>query len=868
MNSTPLPPLADHGSIRRPIFRPVVFGWVAVVALAATVAAVIQNRYWAVSVRLTSQLADGPCATPDADAMVRAMAPCDPARAADWQDMNRSEGKGWSALIARHPEVMAYRWAEWRREFDKAGQTPYNSVPHDEASRREERMNDPVPHPLTPELRSAIETRHVLRTAMTEADRDNGWIPLIDAVTYAHVSVGNKHPKDGRTEDNPFGKTKRLGPERTARIPNPGDEGFIDQTYYLNPPPNEIYRVVDPARAAMAARLLHDAVRRPRFTQEIQDLYRRQSALFGNGEGPGTLPERLAFVGMGASEPLPHLQTVRDLARRLTGEIERRAYREAGRPWPPVDAWSMEESPEAKTEEPAPAAPTPPEESEEDIEYRTRYQAEKKADRERALASDVVFLDRWLPVDPAVDYDRDGLSAEDVALDIQTVGARLMVDGGTLIEQLVGIAIITIGSENGARVFRSVGDDATAERLLARGRRLSGRYLHSRVRDRLLNTDPEQRTLGELQSDPALIAAAFAPHSDADAYTDRSDLNDEAIRSGGILFAMLAPALGRVTDNPAARPTWEEIRQCGWAEYVGIVPRAMLLGSLILLSMTLLVLGPWWFAVSMNREQRLMHRVAPWPSLWAMLAMGAPAAFFALMVPMVSRWDYLLPSGIATLWLFPLWGLGTAAWWLTWMSRCGVLRDAYRFARQRAAADHPLSTVLDTGELETLQRRTWVAGLAWITTALPGLAVAAWRMGPGRPDPLAPPEAMPTTWQGVLLLGLVAAVAFGFVDGVLFLGGRRSSVKGTDFLMMGRLRYTVGGTLVWLGLTAGVLMGMDSLERQASREDVLVSVRPDDPWISMTGVEARVVGLIATEARRALAEEEEATAPTTPRPAR
>lgn len=849
---TSSPPPSSHaswGSTRRPL----VFGGVAVLAVVAMGAAVVYNGTWWSSLPLLREFIRSQNDGAGMDAMIRTATPRDPSHAADWEVMAQDDEHVWTTLIARYPEVKAFRWAEWRRVL---GDTYVRESPYDEESTPAERLQSPAPRPLSSEDRSAIEIVQSQRAIMAGIDRDNGWLPLADAALYAAVSIGRKYPKDGRTSSDV--KNAALSErERTVRIPKPRGDGFVERTYYLSAPPYFIHRVDDPARAVTAARLLHDAVRRPRFTQDTQSLLRWQSTLLNHGEGPRVLSERVALTCLMSSGPRIPWWIQNSSILRLTGEVERRAYREAGKSWPPDDAWSMAESPES------PAETADPSEQPLDPTEQARLREEKRVERERALASDAAFLNQQLPVDPAIDPDHDGLSAEDIARDLQTLGARLIAGGERLITQWAGVYLLSTVSNDGARIFRAVGDDATAERLLARGRRLIGGCHYHRIRILLELPHPEYRILDELDSDPTMIAAAYASARQRSFFphplkNDFACCPEDAMRSphrelygtGGYRFLTNASNLLGFSENPAAHPTWEEVHRAGGAEYIGTLARANANGGVFLWGAGLFVFGAWWFSATIDKGWRVPRQAALWPSLSAMLAMGMPAAFFALIVPMLSRWDYILLPGVATLGLFPLWGWATAAWWLAWMSR----RSVWRVARGIDA--YPLPDRPHTGEITTLRNRTRLAGLAWGTVALMGLTVAAWRLGPGWPEVSAPPEPTPVLLQRLLMLSVLASGVFALVDGVLYLRGARYVGKGTDFLWMGRLRHTVGGLLIGGLMTAGIAFGLEPWERQASGKDVLITVHPDAPWIGSTGLEGRVIGVMATEARRALVEEE------------
>lgn len=101
------------------------------------------------------------------------------------------------------------------------------------------------------------------------------------------------------------------------------------------------------------------------------------------------------------------------------------------------------------------------------------------------------------------------LSVADIAADVQTFGAKYLLDAANYIDVPLGLTAVGIGTMEGTRLLKAVGRGEEADRILARGRALMRPWLLATLMEDL-ELPPKSRPLDGLilENDPELIGEA------------------------------------------------------------------------------------------------------------------------------------------------------------------------------------------------------------------------------------------------------------------------------------------------------------------------------------------------------------------------
>ena len=477
---------------------------------------------------------------------------------------------------------------------------------------------------------------------------DNGWSDLLAAIRLADAGVV-------------YVSAKLPDPK------NPEQSKEVDRAVAL-----------DPSMAAAAARRLHEAVRKPEFSMRMGPLLTQWMQWRGN---PETLRDGLCAAGAMACIRLPHLSKLRSLARLLAGEAERRAL--AIQPEP----WIVETPIFSRTDIAADPEPPRPPLGERDTDLARSWSdwRRRMVDIHRQYGGHPVLPPPLHGPDPA---ESDSLTAFDIFHDMQTWGARQIIDDPTLVGILVGQAILFTAAAEGRRVLEAAGRPEEAEQLIARGRRLLwprllanvARHLHG---ERLYGQDPDLKLAEYIASDPLFRDPELWAEAEQRAAAPESGLSPEELEQliiiegrGGRLGQLVVPPLHRFVPPGTLVTRAAEFVPIRRAEYYAFMGGLFLPAALAGLGLFLAAGAGRILFVRLSRAAPSgaiclvagLAAMATGLALWGLIHyFRAASDVFYQMTVLYREWIWAAAAALAA----------TAAWLVfRWSRARGIMREA------------------------------------------------------------------------------------------------------------------------------------------------------------------------------------------------
>lgn len=408
------------------------------------------------------------------------------------------------------------------------------------------------------------------------------------------------------------------------------------------------------------------------------------------------------------------------------------------------------------------------------------------------------------------------VSAYQIFYDLQTLGARFVSSGpGVISPTVLGYSHILHSTEKGYEVLNAAGKNEDAERLLARGRRLSHLWLLARL---MISIDPNTGDFkgdpGLLENDPELIAEAkrrIAARRDRIG-PDEWRYISKQMRSMGAFAAMSLPNINFL--YPWVSPIFTEAEAENAGRFETQAVQKLYWCAVVACCWMILAIAVVVYCI--HALSIVKAPVSDWPNSCtvtsAVVRFGCLAVVPGIMA--VAIGNFLVADPLSFyLWLgfWNIWGVVLALWTLR--------RAVRRFLARREGAEAP--------DIARGGWRCWIAPACFVLAAV--CAGVAYFRPPGEISYFSFNKALSTMWimAGVMVLLVALGLLWRLRCWIVRNCGDREE----------RRRAAPGLRLFLAGLAGGLLLVLcsywviDRCERAWGRRDTLLVIRrPFDGW--------------------------------------